>query len=110
LGGTTGGNNSSSVDSQQQILDLNEIPGLIMVGSGSTLLLNNLFLNNVAYKSSYVRTDYQPYRTEGAGTGLWPSIQFAPNSTVSGDGVLGWVPDGSAQFSRTLRTGCRSME
>jgi hypothetical protein len=69
-------------DSQQQSIDLNRLPGVIKVGSNTTLSLVNLQLNNVAYKTSYVPSEAQPFRTEGVGTGLWPSIQFAPKSTV----------------------------
>lgn len=68
--------------SQQQVLDLNQVPGVMAVGANTTLSLVNLRLDQVAYKSSFVPSQAQRYRTEGIGTGLWPSVQFAPDSKV----------------------------
>lgn len=69
--------------SQQQVLDLNQVPGVMAVGANTTLSLVNLRLNHIAYKTSFTPSQAQRYRTEGIGTGLWPSVQFAPDSKVS---------------------------
>jgi len=77
------------------MLDLNQLPGLFMVGSGAVLSFINLHLNNVAYKTAYVYSNAQPFKADGIGTGLWPSVGFAPNSTVRTGGVAvlhtGWT-------------------
>lgn len=72
-----------ALQTAQQVLDFNAMAGVMSVGSGAVLSFINLQLHNVAYKTSYVYTpDATPYKTDGIGTGLWPSVQFAPNSTV----------------------------
>jgi hypothetical protein len=53
------------------------------VGANTTLSLVNLRLDQVAYKTAFSPSQAQRYRTDGIGTGLWPSIQFAPDSKVS---------------------------
>ena len=63
------------------------------VEGGATLTLVNLHLNNVAYRSSYVPTATQPYRVDGVGTGLWPSVQMGPGSKV------GHVPETASAHS-----------
>jgi hypothetical protein len=82
LDAPTTNDTESNKHSQQQLLDLDQLPGLMKVEGGATLTLVNLHLNNVAYKSSYVPTAAQPYRVDGVGTGLWPSIQMGPGSKV----------------------------
>ena len=39
-----------TLHSQQQVVDFNQLPGVIAIGSGAVLTLINLRLNNVAYK------------------------------------------------------------
>lgn len=89
--------------SQQQTFDLNQVPGVMKVGSNTTLSLVNLHLANVAYKTSYKRTDAQPFRTEGVGTGLWPSVQFSPDSKV-GPLILPGIP-----LSAAVVTACHCL-
>lgn len=99
LGSTLAANSTELIQqSQQQVFDFNGIPGLIKVKPGGVLSLINLQLHNVAYKTAYVHSQAQPYISEGMGAGLWPSIQFAPNSTVS---------KGPAYAAQGLHAGCK---
>lgn len=111
-GGCLGQSNRASsnatertLHSQQQVLDLSQIPGVMRAETGATLSLVNLLLANVAYKTSYVPTSAQPYRVEGVGTGLWPSIQMGPGSSVSGADChpAGVSADTLALLVRSLR-------
>ena len=71
-------------DSSGSVLNANGLANVFLVGAGRTLTFRNLILKGFAKADAY-RYDpvAAPYQLAGSGLGVWPTVDLAPNSTVS---------------------------
>jgi hypothetical protein len=87
-------------------LDVTTQPGLFLVAAGGVLTLSNINIRNLARRDDYAWSASQPYLSVGVGTGLWPTLLMAPNSTVSASWPAA-AAAGGGQSLRALRTSPR---
>ncbi|WIA11808.1 hypothetical protein OEZ85_011900 [Tetradesmus obliquus] len=77
-----GASNGGLDKAERAELDVSRIASMMLVGPGGLLTLQNIILSDIASADQYVYSDAQPYRSQGAGTGTWPTIALAPNATL----------------------------
>ena len=65
-------------------MNFNGISGAYLVGSNSTLVFANITLKGFAETSAYRFNPNNPFILPGTRfSGIWPTINLAPNATVS---------------------------
>ncbi|KAF6265891.1 hypothetical protein COO60DRAFT_768188 [Scenedesmus sp. NREL 46B-D3] len=67
---------------QRAELNISGMPNMMLIGPGGLLVFQNIILSDIAQSDAYVYSPAQPYRSQGPGTGTWPSIALAPNATL----------------------------
>lgn len=68
----------------RQTLDWNNMVGVMTLRPGAKLRLINLHLENFATgRSVYTYSSSTPFLSVGVGVGVFPTINLAPNTTVS---------------------------
>ncbi|WIA31940.1 hypothetical protein OEZ86_002799 [Tetradesmus obliquus] len=77
-----GASNGGLDKAERAELSVSRIASMMLVGPGGLLTLQNIILSDIASADQYVYSDAQPYRSQGAGTGTWPTIALAPNATL----------------------------
>eukprot|EP00883_Tetradesmus_obliquus_P005433 jgi/Sobl393_1/1585/SZX64196.1 len=77
-----GASNGGLDKAERAELNVSKIASMMLVGPGGLLTLQNIILSDIASADQYVYSDAQPYRSQGAGTGTWPTISLAPNATL----------------------------
>lgn len=93
--GTAGGQDESAQDisilqvPKLQRLDWSGLAGVIALQPGTRLRVTNLEMGNFSLKSDYVYSPDTPYQSVGSGVSIWPTINGAPNTTVSSNAVVG---------------------
>lgn len=93
--GTAGGQDESAQDisilqvPKLQRLDWSGLAGVIALQPGTRLRVTNLDMGNFSLKSDYVYSPDTPYQSVGSGVSIWPTINGAPNTTVSSNAVVG---------------------
>jgi hypothetical protein len=66
-----------------QRLDWSGLSGAIALQPGTRLRVANLDMGNFSLKSDYVYSPHTPFQSVGSGVSIWPTINGAPNTTVS---------------------------
>lgn len=89
---------------QLERLDWSGLAGVIALQPGTRLRITNMDMGNFSLKSDYVYTPSTPYQSVGSGVSIWPTINGAPNTTVSIDdvsGCLGWWEQARSSHCRS---------
>ena len=74
---------SASADLTNATLDVKGMSSMFLVGPGTVLVFSNLNLKGFAKLTDYQYSPGSPYRLLGTGLGIWPTVDLAPNGTVS---------------------------